>query len=261
MPEWSNGQDLRSCGLVPAKVRTLPPASVLKMENKDFNKELLKIWKEHKDILKVYPLFCPDFKEDCILFIGINPSFSDKAFKRMKKNGSELIKKDLIYPNTEKEEWIIKQIIKDEKDGKKIHPYFKKFIEIAEETKQDWEHLDLFFFRETSQNKTKTSIGYKKNNKDIEMNDFGSKQLKLSLSIIEKIHPKIIVVCNALASEILQDKYKINPNLDEEGFHKIEINNKKTPILFSGMLTGQRALDNDSLERLKWHIRRVLNYN
>ena len=33
VPEWSNGQDLRSCGLVPAQVRILSPAIFMKIKS------------------------------------------------------------------------------------------------------------------------------------------------------------------------------------------------------------------------------------
>lgn len=32
---------------------------------------------------------------------------------------------------------------------------------------------------------------------------------------------------------------------------------KNNPFFFSSMLTGQRALDNGSFERLVWHIKKV----
>jgi len=40
--------------------------------------------------------------------------------------------------------------------------------------------------------------------------------------------------------------------------HKAKFGKKETPILFSGMISGQRALDKGSLERLKLHIAWVL---
>ena len=51
--------------------------------------------------------------------------------------------------------------------------------------------------------------------------------------------------------KITQEKF------EKEGYDILEINNKKIPILFSSMLTGQRALDTHSLRRLKWHIKTI----
>lgn len=42
------------------------------------------------------------------------------------------------------------------------------------------------------------------------------------------------------------------------GTYRIEIDGFKTPIIFSGMLSGQRALDLGSLERLKWQIKFII---
>ncbi len=101
--------------------------------------------------------------------------------------------------------------------------------------------------------------------------DFIWKQIEISREIIEKAKPKIIVVNNTLA----RDFFGINKSEDrtqsvwmgydfkfdyEIGTHRI-IGNKElktdltgTPVIFTSMLTGQRALDNGSFERLTWHI-------
>jgi hypothetical protein len=45
------------------------------------------------------------------------------------------------------------------------------------------------------------------------------------------------------------------------GTHKI-VNNSElenVPVFFTSMLSGQRALDNGSYQRLIWHIKYVLN--
>ena len=48
------------------------------MENQEINGKILKIWKEYPDKSERYPLLYPDLEKDSILFIGVNPSFSDK---------------------------------------------------------------------------------------------------------------------------------------------------------------------------------------
>lgn len=44
----------------------------------------------------------------------------------------------------------------------------------------------------------------------------------------------------------------------ESGYHNLVLGSLKIPLFFSGMLTGQRALDNGSFERLKWHIKKAV---
>ena len=45
---------------------------------------------------------------------------------------------------------------------------------------------------------------------------------------------------------------------DKIGTYKITLNEKSVPVFFSSMLTGQRALDKGSFERLKWHVKNVI---
>ena len=146
---------------------------------------------------------------------------------------------------------------------KEVHPYFAKCREISKETGINWEHMDLFFEKETNQKNVIHDYIEKEsfNSKNIKLDKFAERQLEISMLAIEAIEPKIIVVINALASKILKQQYKEDKlsKLDEDkGFYTVKLNNKDIPIFFSGMLTGQRALDDGSYERLKWHIRSAL---
>ncbi len=48
---------------------------------------------------------------------------------------------------------------------------------------------------------------------------------------------------------------------DEIGTYRIKTKGNlfDTPVFFTSMLSGQRAMDNGSFERLQWHINFVLN--
>jgi hypothetical protein len=119
------------------------------------------------------------------------------------------------------------------------------------------------FLRETNQ-KNIESIYSQKNGVD-----FIFQQLLISKEIIELSKPKVIIVNNSLARKYLgfeknNDidvwmglKFKFDETI---GTYRV-VNNenlKNTPIFFTSMLTGQRALDKGSLERLIWHIKFVL---
>ncbi len=172
-----------------------------------------------------------DIPYGCILFIGINPSFSEKKTK---------VIKSFFYSNHQQKE---------------VHRYFKKFQDIAVKTKIEWSHLDLLYIKQTDQKIVKSIFG------DSIGNEFLRKQLEISKSIIEKSKPKVIIVSNAYARTLFIGECKIETVFDDTlGTHKI-INNlslEDTPIFFTSMLTGQRALDNGSYERLVWHIKYVL---
>lgn len=175
-------------------------------------------------------LYSAEIKTNALLFIGINPSAEEEQ--------AELASYKL------------------EQSGNP-HPYFKRFAEVAKECKTEWTHLDLLFFRETKQNTIQTIL---KAENGVQ---FICDQLAISDALIKKCMPQAIICCNTLARRFLgKDKVgKDNVWLGYEFVFDNELGTylwKDVPVFFSGMLTGQRALDNGSYERLKWQIRRAL---
>ena len=162
-----------------------------------------------------------------VLFIGLNPSFREKQAKK-----EEYYKSFDATNNNDQ--------------------YFRRFPLLVE-NKNDWTFLDLLYIRETRQRNIENF--YKREP------DFIKQQLEISKEIIKKINPEIIVVCdtfarNLLKSNMMNFEFEFD---DTRGTYRI-INNpdfKDTIVFFSGMLTGQRALDNGSFERLKWHLNKV----
>lgn len=138
--------------------------------------------------------------------------------------------------------------------AKASYPYFSKFRDISEYVGLTWEHVDLFFFRETKQADFKDRIlnGSK-------LNEFAQNQLALSSSVIEEIDPKIIAVVNACASELFVDRF--SAAFDENlGHHTIMLNGRTIPVFLGSMLTGQRAMDRYSYQRLRWQIKKAVDY-
>jgi hypothetical protein len=199
----------------------------------EFGKQIEKIWEDDRfnsiEIKERGFAVQNEIEQHSLLFVGINPSFDNKP-------GC------IFYDNSHGE----------------IHKYFKKFIEISSEVKLVWSHIDLLFVRETDQKVIK-NLG-----RVINGNDFIDEQLKISKSIIELAKPSIIVVNNTYARDLLQSDLfstsKIEFEFDENiGTHRI-INHKTLndiPVFFTSMLTGQRALDRGSFQRLLWHIKFV----
>ena len=162
-----------------------------------------------------------------VLFIGLNPSFREKQAKK-----EEYYKSFDATNNNDR--------------------YFRRFPLLVE-NKNDWTFLDLLYIRETRQRNIENF--YKREP------DFIKQQLEISKEIIKKINPEIIVVCDTFARNLLKsDTMNFELEFDDTiGTYRI-INNsdfKDTIVFFSGMLTGQRALDNGSFERLKWHLNKV----
>ncbi len=214
-----------------------------------FETKIINIWSDQKynelEIINRGFAIQDNVIINSIMFIGINPSFNET--------------------DTE----INQEFYNIEQRGKS-YPYFNKFKEISEYLDHHWTHFDLLFFRETNQNyinnilKTDNNIGV----------DFIFSQLEISKQVLILAKPKVLIVSNTTARYFLGFDKSVSKNediwmgfdfvFDEKlGTHKI-INNKElenTPVFFTSMLTGQRALDKGSLERLMWHIQFVINQN
>ena len=187
--------------------------------------------------------------KESLLFISMNPSYSkDGAW-----NNGTGERENAIYKIPK---------LKDEKNPEETNSFFQAINRFYKELNfanniPPLAHHDLLFIRETDQ---KIVLKWKKKLEQCSP-DFFSKQLDLSKTIIEESEPKLIVVLNAGARELFKELFNddCNPSFcDKLGANIYTINGNKTPVLFSGMLSGQRALDLGSQESLKWHIKYIL---
>ena len=184
-------------------------------------------------------LACQDMEKEALLFVGINPSYT-KAAANNALSGN--------FGN-------LKQA------GNSYKAFFRKFEEIAEEKNQLWTHLDLLFFRETQQKMVE------KLSRDKTGREFLQEQIKLSEKVLKNLDPKIIIVSNTAARDLICKKEWLGYTTEfnsKLGTRILKFEDKShplhnKPIFFTSMLTGQRALDNGSFERLKWHIDFVLD--
>jgi len=191
-----------------------------------------------------------DESEADVLFLGMNPSF-------------------ISTQKEESYEWTRERTI-----GKE---YFKPFFNVEESLRNEynieikWTHYDLFVFRETNQSNIKKIF---KSNE--EGRNFLFQQLEVLKERLVKTQPKIIVASNALIRTFLG----MNAKTDSKGIKtgvwlgdwiKFEFDKTKgtyiiqqpnelkgIAIFFTSMLSGQRALDIGTRERLVWHIAAVL---
>lgn len=206
---------------------------------KEINKKIKKIWKEFEGEKyverKPFLMDTHEINPD-ILFIGINPGLDKKIIDFSE---AKLIEYDKEIKGNRKENAL---------------SYFKPFYHFS----NNWEHMDVFFIRETKQEVVKELIGCKK---QLDFNEFARKQLELFLPRINLIKPKIIIVNNAFASDIIKKEFSelIDiGNFNKEGFDRFKLNNRSVPIFFTGMLSGQRALDRESRRRLIWQVKGIL---
>jgi hypothetical protein len=181
-------------------------------------------------------------RKNAILFIGLNPSFT---------KGSESKKsKTPFYELAETGNY----------------RYFTKFERLSKELGEPWTHIDMLALRETKQSKVKALIQQENGT------DFILENLNLSKRILDIVEPKIIVVQNSLARtflgrDIQEDgnnkwlgyKFRFDPELGTDRLISTNKSLDNKPVFFTSMLTGQRALDNGSYERLAWHMHKALD--
>ena len=226
------------------------------MHNEEINSKIVSLWNKYfKNDPDVYaPLFYDEFKKGGLLFIGMNPSFSARGFKTILQNTEY---KDMEpttffkWSNISSNPKLIDDCIKVENYAYANYLlYFGRPIEISKKVGLDWQHIDLFLYRETSQTDFMNRIMDKG-----KLNEFALDQIALFEETLLRIEPQCVVITNAFGSELLREYIKNHLVWDKErGFHWFTKGDKKIPMFFTSMLSGQRSLDRWSYERLVWHI-------
>jgi hypothetical protein len=131
-----------------------------------------------------------------------------------------------------------------------------------------WTHIDVLVFRETNQKYIDIL------SQDPKGLSFVYEQVMIAKERILNIQPKVIVVCNTKARELIGKNRFIDAKGIEHGVwmdFKFEFDMEygsyrstnvpeleHTHFIFSSMLSGQRALDLGSRERMVWQIGRIL---
>jgi hypothetical protein len=177
-----------------------------------------------------------EIEKNSLLFIGLNPSrvnsLPSNCFYHLKQRGNDYQK------------------------------FWKPFENLSEATNLGWAHLDILSVRETNQSAINEIFNLPNGI------DFIYKQVMISKQIIELSNPKIIVVANTLARTFMGLIHESNKKewmgydykFDEElGTERIITDGplKNTPVFFTSMLSGQRAMDWGTKQRLIWHIKHV----
>ncbi len=232
-------------------MESMPLANVNKL-----NARLMAIWDEHlgKSESELHPVYFRPFTTNSLTFVGMNPSFNI--------NGIATTVKDTEFENLELDNYFLtsnnsfsidvsNQIA--ELSEEKYPTFFKQHVLLSERLKvSHWNHFDLFQYRQTNQK----DFLQKVENRDGKLNNFGRDQFNLFLDALKLSSPKILLLANARAAKI----FKANTQMtfsSEIGTYLVNLDGKQVPVFLSGMLTGGRALDVFSRERLFWHVERV----
>ena len=218
-----------------------------------YNQEIRNLWKpEFDNAIKStentnvkFKQFCFHVKQDesPIWFFGMNPSLLDSN-------------NEFISQATPPDKHLIEEL---ENEQKKMHTeiqYFKRATVFFEEEVKIPELMkpifhDLYPVRHTNQ---KEFVKFLEDN-----DDFCNSLDEATKNLIDGIMPDIIVIANAKASELMQkiffgDSEAEKIKLKDETKRTYRLNGKKTDMIFSSMLSGQRALDTYSRSRLAREI-------
>lgn len=235
------------------------------------NSKILELWSKtqapynlqqsFKDPTLIAPLLYPNLKTNSILFVGLNPSFSLTALSKHHKKSEDEIWDYYNATNTHNKKGWIKEV----EEASENYSYFKKFDPIKNEMNAkipdsifDWEHIDLLLVRKTQQNEMLKQLGLHNINdphdiQDSTMKEFVLTQIDFFRKLLRELYPKIIVVVNAKASRIFKEAFDPKWN-DDAGCYITSVEDRSVQTHLTGMLTGQRALDNESYNSLKWNI-------
>jgi hypothetical protein len=226
--------------------------------------ELIETWSKYhpSDLPKRVPLFPPELKINTLVFIGLNPSFNVPTLKKLTH---DLIgETDMSYfawnGGKDIQNKILTLIEIAKRAKKEYSTYYGVFNIIGRSLgllNNEWEHIDLFSFRKTHQKTVKKVI---KATTYAKMSIFAQRQLDMFQTLLRLSKPKIIVVNNAFGSKIYKDNFLRTQELSDYGWYWSQVGDRNIPTFLTGMLSGQRALDLFSRERLIWQLKKALKY-
>ena len=216
--------------------------------NDKYNSKLRKIWNENSvnSLAKYAPCFFAQLKKSKLTFVGLNPSFPKR---KKEKNEAAYIWNKLSESQKDQ------LIIEEQNNFGSYKPYYRKFRQISNEIcgsdhTSNWNHLDVFAVRET---KSKVLMDYINLNKtDL----FIRHQLSLFRELLIELKPSTVVVCNANASRIIKELFALVYNI-EFGFFESKNSDLSNPFHLGCMVSGTRAMDIFSFQRLIWHIKKT----
>ena len=218
-------------------------------------------------------------KDEQILFVGLNPSYSESENNKTLKELN--FSKEIFDFSTDHS--IIDSLIKfDRYQRRNYGGYFNPIDEVGQLTSRNtnpekkYNHIDLFLNRERDSKILKEQLLKKEDFKV-----FFESQIKIVFDIIKYLKPKVIVFNSALASRIvfgelkgdetelnyLREKILTLPDLDNKvgkvensAHYKFVFKNPsfKSIAVGSGMLSSG-VVDNYSKERLIWYIEQIIN--
>lgn len=250
---------IKCSGLIKEFVKKMiKMAELLSMAH--FNNLILKIWQNYQnksEITRRFPLLYPEMQRKQVVYIGINPSYSSKINSIANHLG-------LFKTGEEKDEFFkwrgkiesekISKIILHDSQCMQHYIYYQPLHKISESINLKMQSIDLFLIRERDQKQIKRLMNL--------YPTFFKEQILLAYQIVKYLQPKLIIVVNAFASDLIHEHDSWKESLlsysEKKGYESFLLSSDKIiPIFYSGMLSGGR-IDKYNFRRLIWHINRSL---
>lgn len=194
---------------------------------------LRRIWLKYRhtvpsEYIERRPIFAADGVEDCILFVGVNPSYSPEDDQRFIESNN---KHSLLYGSFYQRD--------------DAPPYFKALESFAGRCGKSYAHMNLLYVRE--------------NDRDALMKvnqDFIREQLELTYDTIALLKPKAILFFTDYCKNLIFGKGRwVNPETFNNG-HYI-LNGTDIPVIFCEDIT---TMSGSSLDNLADVVRNSLNF-
>ena len=194
---------------------------------------LRRIWLKYRhtvpsEYIERRPIFAADGVDDCILFVGVNPSYSPEDDQRFIESNN---KHSLLYGSFYQRD--------------DAPPYFKALESFAGRCGKSYAHMNLLYVRE--------------NDRDALMKvnpDFIREQLELTYDTITLLKPKAILFFTDYCKNLIFGKGRwVNPETFKNG-HYI-LNGTDIPVIFCEDIT---TMSGSSLDNLADVVRNSLNF-
>ncbi len=205
----------------------------------EFNEKLRIIWDNNKCGIEISPVYQAQVRKNTVTFLSLNPSLlpSEKGKASLGNN---------IHPPF--------PMIDCMKESP--NPFYNKFYEINKKIiNEQWTVIDLLYIRDSNQKKIE-EIYNTENGKY-----FINAQVQLTLDIIKKIQPKLVIVSNRFVETILLEfeEFKANAKVDNDNIYRYE----GIPFImresgFIGSRYWQTEKYNNKREKMYGEINRVI---
>ena len=225
----------------------------------EINSDLKALWSRFfPSNAKVYaPMQYKEPQRGALVFVGMNPSFSSAGWKSiLRRSTVPGLDPHAFFQWPSPHDFDIELAHKLEALAHEHYPFFVPHRALAEVLEVDWEHFDLFAYRETEQARMRT-LALSSGN-EIELTEFGQAQFELFEQLLLLAQPAAVIVINALASQVYLKKRSLVFD-SSAGYYRDSLTEGCCfPVFLSGMLTGARALDRFSKDRLFWQVTNAL---